>query len=311
MSRLTSLQREKEIELRDIKAEITTNKSSQAELKASALANRHNREEAQQELDALDTQEGRQMSNLEQKSKDAAKAWKWVQEHLEQFDQEVYGPPLISCSVKDPRYTAAIESMLMANDFLTFTVQNDNDLKKLSDQLYGKMQLTDISIRTANDDLESKRKEVSITKEQLRELGMDGWALDFLDGPLPVLYMLCNSQGLHQAAVTLQDISEEQYELITKGEILNKWVTATQSYKVSRRREYGPSAVSTVTRGIRPASWWVDTPVDSSVRTEIHGRLKTLEGEFTTLKSEVMPLRASLNDLEQKQRALEEEIVSV
>lgn len=111
-------------------------------------------DEANQELAEFDTQEGQQLNNLALKSQHTAKAWKWVQEHLEEFEQEVYGPPMISCSMKDPKYAMVVESLLARNDFLVITAQNTNDSKKLQDQIYGKMGLVDVIIRSAEDILQ-------------------------------------------------------------------------------------------------------------------------------------------------------------
>lgn len=248
------------------------------------------------------------MSNLEKKSRDTAKAWKWVQENLESFEKEVYGPPMISCSVKDPRYVDAVESMLQKNDFLTITAQTPNDMTRLSNQLHKTMGLADVTLRTSDDDLSSRQRPLS--PEEMRNFGMDGWAIDYIDGPLAVLCMMCDSQGLHQAAITLQDVSENQYNAILAGERLNRWTTATQSYKVSRRREYGPSAISTLSRAIRPASWWVDQPVDTSARREMEEKLKALNEEIATLKAEATPIKSKQEELGKSRRELEEKIVS-
>ncbi|KUJ23509.1 P-loop containing nucleoside triphosphate hydrolase protein [Mollisia scopiformis] len=306
--------REKEHELRDVKAEVASTLSSHDELKDRARVLRNRKDEAQRDLAAFDTQEGQQMNNLEKKSAQTAKAWKWVQEHLEEFEKEVYAPPMISCAIKDPRYAAAVESMLQRNDFLAITAQTTNDAKILSDQLHGTEKFTDVTIRTANDDLASLRQRAPLSPQEMRNIGMEGWAIDFIDGPEVVLCMLCNSQKLHLAAVTLNDITEPQYNLIVTGDKLIKWTTATQSYKVSKRQEYGPSAVSTITRALYPASYWVDQPIDTSARGEIEVKMKTAHEEMAalktqneTFKSELVDLRTKEKDLEEKIRALKSE----
>jgi hypothetical protein len=250
------------------------------------------------------------MNNLAHKSANTAKAWKWVQEHLEEFEKEVYGPPMISCSIKDPRYATAVESMLQRNDFLTITAQTTSDLKKLTDQLHGTLRLVDVSLKTADDNLQAKLQEAPLSPAGLQDAGMDGWAIDFIDGPLAVLCMLCDSQSLNKAAVTLADISENQYNFIVASE-LNKWTTATSSFKISKRREYGPSAVSTTTRSLYPASYWVDQPIDTSVRREIEERKRGAAEELEAMKTDNNSIKAELDGLTKQRTELEGDIVSI
>lgn len=269
------------------------------------------RDEAKQQLGAFDTQEGRQLNKLESKSTDTAKAWKWIQDNMESFEKEVYGPPMISCSVKDPRYVNAIESMLQRPDFLCITTQTADDHTKLSHQLHKVMGLEDVTIRSSIDhDLEALRRQAPISPEEMQEIGMDGWAVDYIDGPLPVQCMLSDSGKLHKAAITLQGISDHQYQMIIERERLNKWTTGNERYQVSRRREYGPLAATTTSRPIYPAQWWVDQPVDTSARRELDEKVKDLEQEIANMKTQVVkPLREKMADLARRMKEIKGEIV--
>lgn len=235
------------------------------------------------------------MSKLEQASKETARAWKWIQENMDQFEKEVYGPPIVSCSVKDQRYTHLVESALNRTDFCVITAQTSADAKKLNDQLYGVMGLADVPLRKA-DDFVWPHPQVS--PSDMRRLGFDGWASDLIDGPQPVISMLCSSTKLHQTAVALEDVSEGQHHMITQNEQIGSWITGQYSFRVARRREYGPGAVSTSTRRVFPARYWTDQPVDSTVKRELEQKIQQLAAELQELKDEIEPVRESLQSLQ-------------
>lgn len=305
--------RAKEHEARDVKSELDDCETRNRELVQRGRAIQEQRDEAKQQLGAFDTQEGRQLNKLEHMSKDTAAAWKWVQDNMDSFEMEVYPPPMISCSVKDPRYVNAVESMLQKPDFLCITAQTANDHTKLSNQLHGVMGLKEVTIRSSVDhDLDALRRLAPISAEEMQEIGMDGWAVDYIDGPLPVQCMLSDSGKLHLAAITLQEISDSQYQTIIARERLNRWTTASERYQISRRREYGPLAATTTTRPILPAKWWVDQPIDTSARRELDEKVKALDQEIEHMKTQIVkPLRGKIADLSRRSKEIGKEISEI
>ncbi|KAG4431752.1 hypothetical protein IFR05_012767 [Cadophora sp. M221] len=284
--------RAKETELRSLKEEIEDLEASNREKTFQGKEIRDKIENAKIELAAFDTQEGQQLNKLERTAKEAAVAWKWLQDNRDQFREEVYGPPLVTCSLKDPRYANAVEALLGKNDFLAFTTQNLDDMKKLSDQFVGVMGLSDVTIRSTSGGLSQQR---SLSAQDLQRLGLDGWAIDFIDGPEPVLSMLCNSRKLDNSPVALRDSSDENiYNEIVAGEKVTHWVTGSTFYQVSRRKEYGPGAVSTTSKNVSDAANWTDQPVDASAKREVQERIDAMGSDFEALKSEIKPLRTAL-----------------
>ncbi|CZR51566.1 related to structural maintenance of chromosomes protein 5 [Phialocephala subalpina] len=297
--------RGKDHEIRDIRAEVTDGEGRERELKGLARENREKKEDAEQELGRFNTQEGRQLNKLEQVSKQASDAWKWVQENQESFEKEVYGPPIISCSLKDPRYANAIESLLRKADFTAFTAQTLNDFVKLSNELHKNRKMTSITIRDAASS--PQRDPPTVSTDELQKLGMEGWAINFIDGPTPVLNMLCNSQKLDKAAVTLRDMSEDHFNFVLKDGRIDKFVAGTQSCQVSRRREYGPLAFTTTTRAVNSAKIWTDQPVDTSIRRELEGKVEILEAAYAILKKEAITNKAKLVELRKRISDIEDE----
>lgn len=249
------------------------------------------------------------MSKLENASKDTAAAWNWIQENMESFEKEVYGPPIISCSLKDQSYADVVEAALARQDFLAITAQTKADHKKLSDYLLGTMRLADVTLRKNGDEIVPNHPFIS--QNDMRDLGLEGWALDFIEGPIQVLAMLCYAAKIHKTAVGLQDSSENQHNMIVNNGVVNTWIAGKTSSRVSKRPEYGPHATSTATKAVRPGQYWTDQPVDTTAKQKIQQRIEQVDVDFAEMKSRVKPIRENVDKLKSTILDLEAETVSV
>lgn len=262
--------------------------------------------EKERELAALDSQQGKNISLLRSISKDAATAWEWIQANRDKFEKDVYGPPLIECRVKDPRYANAIEAIFQKNDFMVITAQTSSDFKILDEQLLGSshLRLADINLRTVSRSLSQVRNSPLPTHE-LQKLGLDGWALDYVDGPDPVLSMLCGAVRLDRIAVGLNDLNESQYNALASSAV-STFVAGRSHYSIQRRREYGPGATSTTTKSVQNARYWTGQPIDTNDKHELEETLKGLRENFQVMKVESGELREKLRALsEQRSTILE------
>ncbi|GFF24475.1 structural maintenance of chromosomes protein 5 [Aspergillus udagawae] len=259
---------------------------------------------AEQQLHSLASQSGQQEAKLRGASQHSYQAYKWLQDNQDKFEKEVFGPPVVTCSVKDPKYANAIESLLQRTDFTAFTTQTRNDFRTLQRALVTEMRLHDISIRTSTTPLESFRPPVS--DEELRSLGFDGWAKDFLSGPEPVLAVLCSENRLHQTPINLQGISDETFARLENGSI-SSWVAGKQNYQIVRRREYGPGAVSTRVRQVRPAQIWTSQAVDVVAKQEIERKILALKDEVSQVKEKMESERSRLHRMGEEKKELDRE----
>lgn len=72
---------------------------------------------------------------LRDSNRDAYRAWMWYQDNKDEFSAEIYGPPILNCSVTNMKLVNAIES-LIAN--ANFTCQNSGDYDKFIHKVFGK-----------------------------------------------------------------------------------------------------------------------------------------------------------------------------
>ena len=250
-------------------------------------------QEAEVSLARLDSQVGRQNVTLERQCYDTAKLWQWVQQNQDKFEQHVFGPPIVECSVKDAKYVDLIEALFQRNLFLSFTVQTKNDLKTLSDVAHDQLKVSEVYFKTILLPLDHFRAPVG--EEDMRRYGFDGWALDYVNGPDPVLAMLCAEIRINEAGIAMRDTTSQQFQILQDSPISN-WVTKKTSYRISRRREYGPSATSTQTRYVRKGSVWTNQPVDPTAKRELQEKMNDLEEELNEFKRKVQDIKSSIEE---------------
>lgn len=260
----------------------------------------------EQKLARLDSELGQQESKLGMMSKDTYTAYQWVLENQDKFEKEVFGPPIVTCSVNDPRFASAVESVFQRNDLTAFTTQSRNDFRTLQKALNGELKLWDISIKTITKSLDSMRAELS--RDDLQRLGFEGFARDYLQGPDPVIAMLCYEKDLHRTPVSLTDISEEAYSELESGNI-TAWIAGRQSYNITRRKEYGPGAQSTRVRAINPARHWTSQPVDAAVKQRHLHNIRDWTAEQEQLEARMEEEKADLNELKDDMNRLTREMV--
>ena len=275
-------------------------------IKTKGQATQADRKRVQGDINLLDTQQGQQLNFMKRLFPEIASGWEWVQEHQNEFEKEVLGPPMISCSIKDERYSDQVQSLLQNDDFTCFTAQTKNDYKKLTDQLYRVMSLS-VVIRTCAHPLNAFRAPVD--ENEMAAMGLDGFAIDYLDGPHPVLAMLCAEKRLHQSGVTLQDHNDAQYDRLVNSGKVNQWAAGKQSFLVRRRKEYGPQAMTTITKNIQPGRYWTSQPVDAQEKVELNRRLVELMGEVEILKEQLRELKGKYQTIEEQKSGIYDEIV--
>ncbi|XXH02793.1 hypothetical protein Hte_009179 [Hypoxylon texense] len=286
--------RQKEAILRENNAEKAKLNSQLEETTVNFNSKNAEKKRLETELQNLNSQEGQKLSQLKKIHPDAAKGWEWLQEHQDEFQKEVFGPPMLSCSITNQRYSDQIQSLLMSEDFLCFTCQTSADHKKLSAQFYKHMALG-VSIRTCGSDFASFRP--PIPKQQIGEMGLDAYAIEYLDGPEPVLAMLCSEKKLHVCGVALRDVSNDQFEQISNCERIPSWASGRTLYRVQRRREYGGNAVSTSTRKIMPGRFWTDQPVDQSERTALQTQINQADEELEMFRKQATGLSLRIKEV--------------
>jgi chromosome segregation ATPase len=275
-------QREQEHQIRDVEAEIREAREQAQALKIEGKDKTTTLRGLQAKLGSLDSEEGRLRSQLERIFPDGAKGLAWLEQNKDKFEKEVFGPPMLTCSMKDDQYRDLVQSALQRDDFLCFVAQTANDHRTLSHHLFKELGLS-VSIRSSLAPYSEYRN--PLPREQLKSFGLDGYATDYIEGPEPVLAMLCGEKRLNATAVGLRDMTDDAYQRIQQVDSLGQFAAGKTSYRVTRRREYGAHATSTRVRTIQPGQFWRDQPVDTAEKTELKQQIDQVTREYEELKT--------------------------
>lgn len=306
--------REKTREMREIDEKINESRDQISTLNQQGRQRQTIVNNANKEMQFLQSQAGQQTSKLREFSRngDAARAWDWIQNNRDQFKGKVFGPPILECSIRDPRLAAAVETTISQSELMAFSVTNRDDFSVLQKQLYTTMRLSDINIRSAPPAAIASFKPPCST-QQLNSFGLEGWIIDLLDGPGEVLAMLCDNRNIHATAYTSRDVPPDQHDNLSRSSI-SSWVTSSQSYQVTRRREYGDHATSTRVTALRPSRFFTDAPVNHGAEQELTRKIRENEVEMEEIKEQIQSLREQerpnterLNELNAAKRAIDKE----
>jgi len=257
-------------------------------------------------LKALETETGKQETKLEHASRDTLKAWKWIQDNRDKFQQHVYGPPLVECSLKDARMANAVECLLQANDFKIITVQNQADFDFLQRKIFRELKLHDVSLRTCSLD-NLNHFSPPLSAEAMRQAGLESWALDHLRGPPTVLAMLCIEKHLHQCGITSRDVSQRQHDDLANSKVWS-YVAGNRCYRFVRRAEYGAAGISAQMGVVRPAQAWTNQGVDMGRKAALEREIAEKKGELSLIWTEFENLKAELVQIADDEAPLEKEV---
>lgn len=275
------------------------------ELKRQGMKGNSRIAELNHQLAGLETQAGQQESKLQDLSRDTFQAWKWIQENQDQFKQHVFGPPIVECSLKNPRMADAVESLLQDSDFKFITVQNQDDFKYLQGKLFREKKLHDVSLRVCtSDNLEQFRP--PLPQQEMERFGLTSWVLDLIEGPATVIAMLCTERSLHRCAISSRELTQQQHDELAKTAV-QSYVAGRKSYQFIRRAEYGAAGTSARARDVRPARRWTDQPIDAGKRAALQREIAEKRGENQIIKTEFDNLRKEIEEIGEKSQRLKEQ----
>ncbi|KAI5296150.1 Structural maintenance of chromosomes protein 5 [Ascosphaera acerosa] len=268
-------------------------------------------ERAEHRYRNLESQAGRQEEKLLKLSSDTYQAYQWIKGNKAKFEHDVFGPPIIECSLRDLRYADIVESTFGRSDLQAFTTQSPADFRTMQ-RAFADHRWQDVTIRTCSLSLNQLRTPLS--DDEVKGLGFDCWVRDLLSGPDAVLAMLSSELNLHAMPVTLRDMSDSEYRALESHPRISSWASGSNLYSVTRRREYGPGATSTRVRNVRRAQWWTNQPVDSGAKLQLEQYITQAREQLTEVEKQLeetlerdRQFAAEIKELQTRERTLKAE----
>ncbi|OZJ06471.1 hypothetical protein BZG36_00537 [Bifiguratus adelaidae] len=275
---------------------------------------------ARKGLANLDNVRTQRLERLRQQDPQTAKAYEWLEANRDRFEAAVYGPPLLELNVKNLRYADAIETLLggsRGSDLKLFIFESKRDYEKFRDTVVSPQNLRISYVWLP--ELRLSTYQPPCSREQLREFGMDCFALDVLEGPEPILSALCERQNLHTIPLASRSDKTDP-ERIVASKLFKSWVIGDETYRYRSAAQYSSTAFAVTTRRMRRAevlAGTVNLDEKQRLQKELDDKLKQLKenemkiqgfaDEINALRDKDEKLRAKKAKLNEKRKALSAE----
>ncbi|PPQ70577.1 hypothetical protein CVT24_000055 [Panaeolus cyanescens] len=266
-------------------------------------------EQAEKALAQLDNFDTRKLQAMQSWDPDTYDAIVWVRNNRNLFKMEVFETPYMRMSVKDPRFTDAVET-LAGGALKQFVCQCQEDSDTLNhyinDTQQGLGRKARISVwfrsYTEQNDIPPP-----MTREEMKELGFDGYALDYLIYPPGMEWFLKNFQ-LHRSAIALDPRGvnvNRAMEYVGRpgpGHSGGATFVVGKTVNTVSRSRYGKKALSNVTRSVYEARNLKVPPIDPEKVKQLQDAINESRREVEMLDEARVPLKKQLEEIQSRDK---------
>ncbi|KAJ7812952.1 hypothetical protein B0H13DRAFT_2143472 [Mycena leptocephala] len=185
--------------------------------KRDALARRKTQNErdendGRKQLKELDSQESVKLRNLTHWNQDAGDAVRWLRANKHKFRLEVFEPPILSVTVPDQNFAAAVENSFNQAALRMFVCQCKEDYDLLNHTIndnpgLGRKARVPTWFRPGS---ENDLAPPPMSTEELKERGFDGYAIDYVNCPEGLKWYLKRELNMHRTAISRRGVRDLQ-----------------------------------------------------------------------------------------------------
>ncbi|KAF9076995.1 P-loop containing nucleoside triphosphate hydrolase protein [Rhodocollybia butyracea] len=261
----------------------------------------------------LDSVEHQKLQAMQRFSRDTADAIKWIRDNKAHFRMEIIEPALLTLTVPDRRYQAAVENVLSGSNFKTFVAQCQEDYDLLNELINDKGALgRKAQISTwFRDPNNFQIHPPPMTPEEMQELGFDGFLADFVSAPPAMIWFLKNEASLHRIAMALKpnSVNVQRASDLVKRSGGSTFIVGTVVNSI-RRSKYGTKAATNTTSDLKPARLLAAHTVDNDVKRGFEQTIKRLKVDVSAKEDEISMLKDEGRKIEAEAKALDEKAVT-
>ncbi|KAG5440223.1 hypothetical protein PCANB_001793 [Pneumocystis canis] len=273
-----------------------------------------NLDQAQNRLAYLDNIREQRLQWLKQNDRDVFDAVTWLSNNRNKFKDHVYEPVYLEINVKDLKYADFVEACFQKNTYMAFTFLNRDDYMLFNHMLVDskegcgrELRLHTTEFSNTNAPSLDMQKQPCTSNELKQNFGMDGYLLDFLDGPSPVLNTLCHIANIHRIPISIHEISDIHYKKLfqsvnSANQLVFPIFISGRTHYTMKKSKYGRKEVSTVTKLVTKAQRFTTTVNAESKKIlqqqimELNITIKKKETFIQELKKNEGYIRSRFND---------------
>lgn len=125
-----------------------------------------------------------------------------------------------------------METLIPWNVMTTFVAQTPEDYTTFTDECIDRLKLRINAVQLSHLTINDFRSPKS--SEEIQQMGFDGWAIDLIDAPEPIMVALADQCRLHSTPIAKKPIDESNLERFG----INSCIAGEMRYNIKRSR-YG------------------------------------------------------------------------
>ncbi|KAI0787066.1 P-loop containing nucleoside triphosphate hydrolase protein [Irpex lacteus] len=147
-----------------------------------------------------------QARGLKNWDKDCGDTVEWLRANRHRFRMEVFEPAMLSITIPNQSFAASVEACFDNNSLKTFVAQCEDDYQLINrlvvdtPEALGRKGRINTWYRAQPP---NQQPQPPVTHDELRRLGFDGYALDYINCPEGMKWWLKSAVGLHRTAIAL------------------------------------------------------------------------------------------------------------
>ncbi|KIJ94730.1 hypothetical protein K443DRAFT_683517 [Laccaria amethystina LaAM-08-1] len=280
---------------------------------------KHEYDKGAAELKKLDDADARKLAMMYRWDRETHDAIKWLRANKNLFKAQVFEPPFMCVTVKDKRYSNAVEACFSAGQMKTFVAQSQEDCDTLNHHIndsgaLGRKARITTWFRARQDDM---LVPPPMNREELAGLHFDGYALDYIDYPEGLQWFLKRELNLHRTAIALNsnaiDVNRTMEVVARPGPNHPggaNFINGTTMNIVTRSR-YGRKAVGNMTRDVHPARNFVIPTIDPETKRKYDEIMAAALQEKQLCDEAMAGVNKKLNDVAEEDKSFTARINSV
>ncbi|KAI0722552.1 hypothetical protein C8Q76DRAFT_614426, partial [Earliella scabrosa] len=221
---------------------------------------------------------------------DCAEVVEWLRNNRNRFRMEIFEPAVLCVTVPNRSFVDAVEACFSGPQLRTIVAQCEEDYQLLNrlcvdtPEAIGKRARINTWYKPVD---ESRLPPQPLPPDQLRALGFDGYAIDFIDCPEGLKWFLCSDARLHRTAIALKPQSVDPNKAMEMAARAGgaSYIVGRVMNQVTRSR-YGKRLPQNSTREIQGARSLAVAAVDPQVKRDLQRQLGEAQEKYRLVQEE-------------------------
>ncbi|KAL7282760.1 hypothetical protein ACG7TL_004235 [Trametes sanguinea] len=284
-------------QLKELAQQNNATRQRQQELQEQQRANVEKSSRCKQEIDQinrnlqqLDSQSHQKLEALKRFDADCGEVVEWLRKNRHRFRMEVFEPAVLCVTVPNKAFVDAVESCFGGTQLRTFVAQCEEDYQLLNRVCVDTPEAIGRKARIntwfkARD--ENRLQPPPVPREELQQLGFDGYAIDFIDCPEGLKWFLCSDVRLHRTAIAINPNAVDPNRAMDMAARAGgaTYVLGRVINQVTRSR-YGKRLPQNTTRELQNAKLLTAAAVDPQIKRNLQMRLDEARDRLRMVEEE-------------------------